>query len=149
MTRTKSAVIVFVVLAGAVVTALSLDYTDTYVAGRFNKALEARRFEPGVPFSLDAFLEYYDWDGVCVCASAEDCPDLRSRLGRHYATAANKDAWSLVFVKSYYVVAEIPVRREVLSIPPDLSGRCFERWSAIAEISDTDQGRSFSFVGHN
>jgi len=149
MTRTKSAVIVFVVLAGAVITALSLDYTDTYVAGRFTKALDSRRFEPGVPFSLDAFLEYYDWEGVCVCASPEDCPGLRSRLGLHYAPAASEDSWSLVFVKSYYVVAEIPVKRAVLDIPPNLSGRCFERWAAIAEISDTDAGRSFSFVGHN
>lgn len=149
MTRTKSAVIVFVVLAGAVATALSLDYTDTYVAGRFTKALDARRFEPGVPFSLDAFLEYYDWEGVCVCASPDDCPGLRGRLGMRYTPAAADDTWSLVFVKSYYVVAEIPVRRDVLDIPPTLSGRCFERWAAIAEISDTDKGRLFTFVDHN
>ncbi|MEF2231111.1 MAG: hypothetical protein V3571_09300 [Pseudodesulfovibrio sp.] len=148
MSRFKSAVIVFVVLAGAAITAVSLDFTDTYVAGRFAKALEAGRFESGTPFSLDAFLEYYDWEGVCVCASDESCPDLRSRLGLPYSIKAGEDAWSLVFVKSYYVVAEVPVSRALMDITPTLAGRCFDRWEAIAEISETDAGKRFSFVAH-
>jgi len=148
MSRTKSAIIVFVVLAGAVITAVFIDYTDTYVAGRFSQALEARRYAPGTSFSLDAFLQYYDWEGVCVCTSAETCPGLRSRVGLPYALKAGEDAWSLVFVKSYYVVAEVPVTRTLLDIPPTLAGRCFERWAAIAEIDETDAGRRFTFVGN-
>ena len=148
MSRIKSAVIVFVVLAGAVITAVSIDYTDTYVAGRFAKALEAHRYNPGEPFSLDAFLEYYDWEGVCVCTPSGTCPDLRTRMGMPYSVSSDGDTWSLVFVKSYYVVAEIPVARSLMEIPPTLPSSCFERWAAIVQIDDTDTGRLFSFVAH-
>ncbi|WP_419786010.1 hypothetical protein [Pseudodesulfovibrio sp.] len=147
MTRTKSAIIVFVVVAGAIVTALYLDYTDTYVAGRFHKAMDAGRFESGVPFSLDAFLEYYDWEGVCICTSDASCPKLRTRMGRPYTLDGGDGTWSLIFMKSYYVVAEVPIEREMLKTPPDLAGHCFERWAAIAVITDMDNGREFSFVG--
>ncbi len=62
----ESALIVFLVLGVAGVAAMTLDYTDTYVATRFHKALASERYEIGSPFSLDSFLEYYDFDDVCV-----------------------------------------------------------------------------------
>lgn len=147
MTRTKSAVIVFVVLAAAVVAAVSLDYTDTYVADRFHKALGGGRYTPGEPFSLDAFLEYYDWDRVCVCSADSPCPDLTTRLGRPYSLdVQDPSSWSLVLVKSYYVMAEIPILRERLESPEVASGECFERWKAIVEISEKGGVRRLLFV---
>ena len=147
MTRTKSAVIVFIILAAAFAAALSLDYTDTYVADRFHKAFAGGRYKPGEPFSLDAFLEYYDWDRVCVCSSESPCPDLTTRLGRPYSLdAQGPSTWSLVLVKSYYVMAEIPIERERLESPEVEPGTCFDRWKAIVEISEKGGERRLLFV---
>ncbi len=140
MTRTKSALIVFIVLAGALVTALSIDYTDTYVADRFHKALESGRFQPGQPFSLDAFLEYYDWDTVCVIVPGKDCLELRTLFGFPYVSKAEEGEWSLVFVKGGVVGAEVPIRREKLGPPPEVPNAPINRWAAIVDIRNTESG---------
>ncbi len=147
MTRNKSAIIAIIFLATAIVAAVSLDYTDTYVADRFYRALDSPRYEPDKPFSLDAFLEYYDWDAVCICPSATSCPELKTRFGLPYTPNADGEkTWSLVFVKSYYVVAEIPVRHDVLQGPEDRANASFERWTAIVKITDEGGAKRLSFV---
>ena len=147
MTRTKSAVIVFVVLAAAVVIAVSLDYTDTYVADRFRKALTGGRYTPGEPFSLDAFLEYYDWDRVCVCSGPAACDDFKTQLGRAYKPKHDPlSEWSLLLTKTGYVMAEIPIRRDELAPPYLLPGQCFERWAAIAVIMEGVSGKRMEFI---
>lgn len=147
MTRNKSALIAIVFLATAVGAAVSLDYTDTYVADRFFRALDSPRYESDKPFSLDAFLEYYDWDVVYACPSADPCPELKTRFGLPYTPKADGEkAWSLVFVKSYYVIAEIPIRHDVLQGPDGLANAGFERWAAIVKITDKTGTKQLSFV---
>lgn len=149
MTRARSAIIVFTILAAAIIAAVSLDYTDTYVADRFSRELAGHRYRTGEPFSLDAFLEYYDWDAVCICSEDTPCPDLLTRLGRAYSLdRQGADYWSLVFTKSYYVVAEIPIRRAELEGPDVQAATCFERWKAIVSIDEKDGRRQLSFVAH-
>jgi hypothetical protein len=154
MTRTKSALIVFVVLAGAVATALSVDYTDTYVADRFRNALEARQYEPGVPFSLDAYLDYYDWDTVCVAAPGSPEPDLRNLFGLHYSPGAGEGEWSMIFSREGVVVAEVVFADEELLPPTSLPQECLERWAAFVEVDEVDEagedgsGRRLVVVGH-
>ncbi len=148
MTRMKNAAIVFTCLAIAVIAALSLDYTDTYVAGRFNKALAAQQYEVGSPFSLDAFLEYYDWDHVYVITPGIPRPELKTQFGMSYSHMADDGgSWRLLFVKSYYVVAEINIQRSDLEYPRDLAQESFERWAAIVEIMDDGDGYRMDFVG--
>lgn len=148
MSRFKSAVLVFVVLAGAVVTALSFDYTHTYVEDRFHKAFREGLYQMGEPFSLDAFLEYYDWDTVCVVRHGQEHHLVnRARLPYELRTS-DQDHWMLVFVKSYYVEAEISVDKAELQPPEEFSKACYERWEAIVELVDNGGTPQLTFVAN-
>lgn len=149
--RFKSAITVFLFLAIAFAAVFLFDYTDTYVSDRFHKALASEQYVKGDPFSLDAFLEYYDWDTVCVALPFSE-HEFQTRLGRHYTHGAqDHDHWSLVFVKEDYVIAEIVVDRAVLEYPNNLVDTCFNRWSAIVSVDDneeaTDADLRLSFTG--
>lgn len=151
MTRTKSALIIFVGLAIAAFVAVSFDYTDTYVADRFHKALAAEQYEVGAPFSLDAFLQYYDWDEVCV-ALPYSAHEFKTRFGLSYAHGATDDShWSLIFIKEGAVVAEIVILRSFIEAPLDLEKPCFDRWSGIVTLDKNEgtgtAGLRMSFVG--
>lgn len=149
MTRTKSAVIAFVVLAVAGIAAVSFDYTDTYVADRFHEALREKRYELDSPISLDRFVEYYDWDEVCVFIPGMQGPELKNQFGLTYKhKVTDTDSWSLVFVKEYYVEAVIPIKRSELEFPDELDTPCFKRWAAIVEIVDDGMGLRMNFVGN-
>ncbi|QGY39671.1 hypothetical protein GM415_05915 [Pseudodesulfovibrio cashew] len=146
MTRLKSAIIVFVVLAGAILIAVNFDYTDTYVAKRFNKALKSGQYDHQQPFSLDAFLEYYDWDAVCVVRpGAGGDFKTRGKLPYRFKWDDGKH-WALVFTKSYYVVAEIPFDRNDMEPPDDQHTGCYERWQAIVRILDKGGVPQLHFV---
>lgn len=149
MTRFKSASIVFLVLAGAAAVALSIDYTDTYVADRFRKALAAGQYEPGEPFSLDAFLDYYDWDTVCVVAPGSSGPELRNRFGLPYLVAEPEEGrWSLIFSRSGRVVAVVEFADAELAPPRSLPGICPERWATFVSIEEDPSGRRLVVLGH-
>ena len=148
MTRTKSAIIVFLVLATAFATALSFDYTDTYVAARFHKALAAELYQPGQPFSLDAFVEHYDWDTVAVIVPGTEALPLTNKFGLTYTPKAGDDVWCLIFIKSGTVVAEIAIEQATLNPPSEIPPAPINRWAAIASIIHTDQGKQMIFVGH-
>ncbi|MDC0336343.1 hypothetical protein OAN24_05575 [Pseudodesulfovibrio sp.] len=148
MTRMKSAIIVFLFLAISITVAVSIDYTDTYVADRFHKALRTEQFEVGSPISLDRFIEYYDWDEVHVIAPGATLPDLKTQFGLPFNHTRDDDGvWSLIFVKSYYVVAEIHIQDSVLGYPLDVPTNHFDRWAAIIEILDDGEGKRMAFVG--
>ena len=148
MIRLKRAIIISIFLVVAVVLSTTIDYTDTYVADRFHKALRADQYEVGSPFSLDAFLEYYDWDEVCVVVPGMEVPDLKTRFGLAYNHKPDSVTdWSLIFVKSYYVVAEIHIKRQELEHPREMAKEFFERWAAIVEIVDDGKGKRMEFVG--
>lgn len=146
MTRTKSAIIIFVVIAGAIITALKIDYTDTYVADRFDRALESGQYDDNQPFSLDAFLEFYDWDKVCVALPGAKT-DFKKRSKLPYQLQfEDQNHWTLVLIKEYYVVAEIPFDRDRLEAPEHLQDTCFDRWKAIVKIVDKGGVPKLSFV---
>ena len=148
MSRWKSALIVFLVLTVAGVAAMTLDYTDTYVADRFHKALSSERYTVGSPFSLDNFLEYYDFDEVCVVVPGREYPELSTQFGLPFKhVKVNDDTWHLLFVKSYYVVAEIHIPRAIMESPTSLEKMRFKRWEAIVEIVDDGQGKRMEFIG--
>ncbi|MUM77316.1 hypothetical protein GKC30_06700 [Pseudodesulfovibrio sp. F-1] len=147
MTRSRSAVIVFFLLALAVGVALSLDYTDTYVAERFRKALAAGQYRPGEPFSLDAFLDYHDWDAVCFVGPGH-VPELRNRFGLAYSPAVRQGRWSLVFVRADAVVAEVALANEELAPPEPMPGICLERWAAFVSIEEDALSRRLTVLGH-
>jgi len=147
MTRGRSGVIVFVLLAVAVGVALSLDYTDTYVAERFRKALAAGQYRPGEPYSLDAFLDYYDWDEVCFVAPGHE-PELRNRFGLPYSPAVRQGGWSLVFVRGGAVVAEVALTDAELGPPRPLPGICPERWATFVAIEGDGPARRLTVLGH-
>lgn len=147
MSRTKSAIIIFFVIAGAIITALYIDYTDTYVADRFDKALTSGQYDDNQPFSLDAFLQFYDWDQVCVALPGATT-DFKTRGKLPYKLQFEDDNhWTLVFIKEYYVVAEIPFDRDRLEAPEHLQDTCFARWKAIVKIVDQGGVPKLSFVG--
>jgi hypothetical protein len=136
--KTKNALVVllFILIGFGVV--VTFDYTDDYVGDRFNKAFTSGQYVKGEAFSLDAFLEYYDWDRVCV-ALPYSTHEFRNRLGLSYAHSVTEDSgWSLVFIRGDYVVAEIPFEKSFLEHPLDLEMPCFDRWSAIVIIDDND-----------
>jgi hypothetical protein len=147
MTRRKSALIIFVVLGALVAAALYVDYTDTYVADRFRKALAAGQYEPGESFSLDAFLDYFDWDAVCVVAPGSPAPDLRNRFGLPYLLAEPEDGeWSLVFSRDRAVMAVVTFADAELAPPRDLPDTCMERWATFMSIEEDDTGRRLTVV---
>ena len=146
MTRNRSGVIVFVLLAVAVGVALSLDYTDTYVAERFRKALAAGQYRPGEPFSLDAFLDYHDWDRICFVAPGHE-PDLRNRFGLAYSPAMREGGWSMVFVRGEAVVAEVALADAELAPPRPLPEECLERWATFVSIEEDGPARRLTVLG--
>jgi len=147
MSRTKSAIIIFVVIAGAIITALRIDYTDTYVSDRFDKALSSGHYDNNQPFSLDAFLEFYDWDQVCVALPGAET-DFKTRGKLPYKLQfADDNHWTLVFIKEHFVVAEIPFSRNKLEAPDHLQDTCFDRWKAIVKIVDRGGVPMLMFVG--
>lgn len=149
MTRFKSAAVVFLVLAGAVAVALSIDYTDTYVADRFRKALADGQYEPGEPFSLDAFLDYYDWDTVCVVAPGSPEPELRNRFGLPYLVSEPEQGrWSLIFSRGGRVVVEVEFADAELAPPHSLPDDCLERWATFVSIEEDPSGRRLEVLGH-
>ncbi|QJB56152.1 hypothetical protein [Pseudodesulfovibrio sp. zrk46] len=149
MTRWKYALIVFLVVSTAGIAALTLDYTDTYVANRFHKALASDRYDHDKPFSLDSFLEYYDFDEVCVVTHDTPYPELKTQFGmpfKHHQV--DEETWCLLFVKEYFVVAEIHIPRSELEKPSELTVNCFKRWEAIVEIIEEDGAKRLEFVGN-
>lgn len=148
MTRFRNALIVFVFIAVAIAVAMNIDYTDTYVADRFHKALESGQYVGDEGVSLDRFMEYYDWDKVCVIFADGEEPELRTRVGLPYKHGVKDDTmWSLVFIKDGYVVAEVPIKRSELEPAGHLSGEVHERWSTIILLSDDNATITMDLVG--
>lgn len=146
MSRTQSAVFIFLFILAAVIIALRIDYTDTYVADRFDKALKSGQYDQQ-PFSLDGFLEFYDWDRVCV-ALPGSTRDFRTRGKMPYKLKwQDQRHWTLVFIKEHYVVAEIPFDRDDLEVAENFQDACFERWKAIVKIVDKGGVPKLQFVG--
>lgn len=146
--RTRSALVVFLFLAVSITVALSIDYTDTYVADRFHKTLASEQFTPGENISLGRFIEYYDWDKVYVIFPDQEAPDLSNQFGLPYNHhASDEDTWSLVFVKDDYVTAEITIQRDELEFPDQPTAEYYDRWSAIVVITEKDGVRRMEFVG--
>ena len=136
--QAKNAIIVFLFVAISLFVAVSFDYTDSYVGDRFTKAVENGQYIKGDAFSLDTFLQYYDWDTVCVVLPHSG-HGFKNRLGLSYSLATDNDSiWNLVFIKENYVTAVIPVEREFIEFPLGLDDTCFDRWSAIISIDDND-----------
>lgn len=147
--RTKSALVVFVGLALAFVVVGVFDYTDKYVGDRFRRAVKAYRVDRGETFSLDAFMEYYDWDSVCAVPTGSP-ETFRTRAGTTYRhKAVSGQVWSLVFIKEDYVIAEIPIKRSFLAYPNNLEDHCFDRWHAMFRIGKEPDGMlRLEYAGH-
>ena len=151
MTRIKSAIVVFLGLVIDFGAVYFIDYTDTYVADRFHAAVAEEQYELGEPFSLDVFLQFYDWNEVCVVLPQSEL-EFSTRLGLPYFHAVRDEStWSLVFTKEGYVVAEIPLERAVIEHPLDLDQTCFDRWSGIISLDENESATParlrLSFVG--
>ena len=139
--RTKSALVVLAGLAVAFIVVGVFDYTDRYVGDRFRQAVDAYRADSAETFSLDAFMEYYDWDSVCVVPSGSE-RTFRTRIGMTYRhKAVSGQVWSLVFIQKTYVVAEIPIERSFLAYPNNLEEKCFDRWHAVFRILKGTDGK--------
>lgn len=148
MNRTTYGLIALVGLVVCFLVVANIDYTDKYVADRFHKALKSGHYEPGTPFSLDAFLEYYDWDTVHVVIHGQDKPDLRTQFGLPFSHwMDDENTWSLLLQKSYYVTAEIHLNRDVVDYPSDLEKQEFDRWAAIVEIVEENGRKQLEFLG--
>ncbi|BDQ37795.1 hypothetical protein SYK_21550 [Pseudodesulfovibrio nedwellii] len=144
--KTKSALVVFTGLLVAFATIFLFDYTDDYMEDRFVQAIEKQKTYAGDTFSLDALMEYYDWDVVCILLPDEE-HSLKNRLGRPYkGKKISPDSWSLIFVKGKSVLAEIPIARSFLQPPLQLEEPCFERWAAIFSINHDQNGDLRLFV---
>lgn len=144
--KTKNALAVFAGLLVAFTTIFLFDYTDDYMEDRFVRAIEKQKTYAGDSFSLDALMEYYDWDVVCIFLPGKD-HSLKNRLGRPYkGKKSGPDSWSLVFVKGKSVLAEILVNRTFLQPPPLLEEPCFERWAAIFSVNHDQNGDLRLFV---
>ncbi|EGB15180.1 hypothetical protein DND132_1974 [Pseudodesulfovibrio mercurii] len=147
--RTKSALVVATGLLLLFSVMVSFDYTGKYVSDRFFKALKEAPAGTGRTFSLDAFMEYYDWDSVCLVLPGTE-QDFSTRFGREYEPRGEKPGgWSLVFLKEGKVQAEITVDPAVLGPPNRPDPPCLERWAAIFTLSRDGQGNlHMAFAGH-
>lgn len=147
--RTKSALVVTVGLLLLFTVMVSFDYTGRYVSDRFFKALEGAEAGTGKAYSLDAFMEYYDWDSVCVVLPGAE-HDFSTLFGRDYELAPRKaGGWSLIFIKEGAVNAEIAVDPAVLEAPDGQDDGCFDRWAAIFTLTRDERGRlHMAFAGH-
>nr|WP_321259737.1 hypothetical protein [uncultured Pseudodesulfovibrio sp.] len=144
--KTKSALAVFTGLLVAFATVFLFDYTDNYMEDRFVRAIEKQKTYVGDTFSLDALMEYYDWDVVCILLPGEE-HSLKNRLGRPYkGKKIGSNSWSLIFVKGKSVLAEIPIKQTFLRPPPQLKEECFERWAAIFSVNHDQNGDLRLFV---
>lgn len=148
--RIKSALGVFIFMVVAFLVVGVFDYTDDYVADRFHEAVEKQRDSLGETFSLDGFLQYYDWDEVCVVTPGSD-QVFKTRAGTTYKhQATSGQAWSLVFVKGDHVEAEITVEPSFLGYPSGLKNHCFDRWAAVFSVVEDEGGRlRLSAVNNN
>jgi hypothetical protein len=147
--RTKSALVVTIGLLLLFSVLVSFDYTDRYVSDRFFKALKAAPAGTGRAYSLDAFMEYYDWDSVCMVLPGAD-HDFSTLFGRDYELAPRKEGgWSLVFLKEGAVNAEITVDPAVLRPSAGQTDGCTDRWAAIFTLRLDEQGNlQMAFAGH-
>ncbi|OIQ49689.1 hypothetical protein BerOc1_01614 [Pseudodesulfovibrio hydrargyri] len=147
--RTKSALVVTIGLLLLFAVLFSFDYTDRYVSDRFFKALKEAPAGTGRTYSLDAFMEYYDWDSVCVVLPGGE-HDFSTLFGRDYEPAPRKEGgWSLVFLKEGAVNAEIVVDPAVLEPSADRTDGCLDRWAAIFSLRPDEQGKlHMTFAGH-
>jgi hypothetical protein len=145
--RTKSALVVTIGLLLLFAVMFSFDYTDRYVSDRFLKGLGGA--ETGRTYSLDAFMEYYDWDSVCVVLPGGE-HDFSTLFGRDYELAPREEGgWSLVFLKDGAVNAEITLDPAVLKPSPDQVGGCIDRWAAIFSLDRDGRGNlHMAFAGH-
>jgi hypothetical protein len=146
--RTKSALVVTTGLLLLFAVLFSFDYTDRYVSDRFFKALKEAPAGTGRAYSLDAFMEYYDWDSVCVVLPGTE-RDFSTLFGRDYKLdPRKKGGWSLVFLKEGAVKAEITVDPAVLGPPPAGDDGCIDRWAAIFTLRLDKQGNlHMAFAG--
>ncbi|WFS62464.1 hypothetical protein LF599_17670 [Pseudodesulfovibrio thermohalotolerans] len=147
--RTKSALVVTVGLLLLFAVMFTMDYTGRYVSDRFFAAVEAAPAGSDRTYSLDAFMEYYDWDSVCVVLPGAEHA-FSTILGRTYVPKGAKDgAWSLVFIKAGAVNAEITVDPDVLGPPNPQDDPCFDRWGAVFTLARDERDRpKMIFVGH-
>lgn len=146
--RIRNALVVFSFLAVAIAIAVSVDYTDTYVAARFHKTLSTEQYKLGDSISLDRYIEYYDWDLVHVILPGQELPDLSNQFGLPYRhSAKDGEVWSLVFVKDDYVVAEIPIERTTLEMPEQVPQAPYDRWHAFIVITNDNGIKRMEFVG--
>ncbi|MGE4422529.1 MAG: hypothetical protein AB7D39_09545 [Pseudodesulfovibrio sp.] len=147
--RTKSALVVTIGLLLLFAVLFSFDYTGRYVSDRFFKALKEVPAGTERAYSLDAFMEYYDWDSVCVVLPGAD-HDFSTLFGRDYKLAPRKEGgWSLVFLKEGTVNAEITVDPAVLEPSAGQTDGCIDRWAAIFTLHLDKQGKlHMAFAGH-
>jgi hypothetical protein len=147
--RTKSTLVVTFGLILLFAVLFSFDYTGRYVSDRFFKALEGAPVGAARAYSLDAFMEYYDWDSVCVVLPGVD-QDFTTLFGRDYELAPRKEGgWSLVFLKEGAVNAEITLDPAVLEPSAGQTDGCIDRWAAIFTLSRDEQGKlRMAFAGH-
>jgi len=139
--RTKSALVVTVGLLLLFAVMFTMDYTDRYVSDRFFAAVKAAPAGADRTYSLDAFMEYYDWDSVCVVLPGAE-HSFSTILGRTYEPKSAKDGfWSLVFIKAGAVGAEIAVDPDVLGPPNPLDTPCFDRWGAVFTLARDERGK--------
>ena len=147
--RTKSALVVTTGLLLLFAVLVSFDYTDRYVSDRFLKALKEAPAGTDRAYSLDAFMEYYDWDSVCVVMPGAD-HDFTTLFGRDYKLAPRKEGgWSLVFLKEGAVNAEISLDPAVLEPSDGQKDVCLDRWAAIFTLRRDEQGKlHLAFAGY-
>jgi|GEM_PF-1911045 len=147
--RTKSALVVTIGLLLLFAVLVSFDYTDRYVSDRFFKALKEAPAGTDRAYSLDAFMEYYDWDSVCVVQPGAE-HDFSTLFGRDYELAPRKTGgWSLLFLKEGTVSAEITVDPAVLEPSAGQTDGCIDRWAAIFTLRLDKQGKlHMAFAGH-
>lgn len=139
--RTKSAMVVLIGLALAFYVIFSFSYTDRYISDRFHKGVDSISIESGRAFSLDALMQFYDWDSVCMVLPGSD-RDFTNLFGREYEPRTTDMAtWSLVFLKEGAVTAEITIDRTFLEHPPTKDEPCVERWAAVFYMDLDDHGR--------
>ncbi|WP_319582929.1 hypothetical protein [uncultured Pseudodesulfovibrio sp.] len=147
--RIKSALVVTVGLLLLFAVLFFFDYTHQYVSDRFFKALSEAPADTERAYSLDAFMEYYDWDSVCVVLPGGD-HDFTTLFGRDYEMAPRKEGgWSLVFLKEGSVNAEITVDPAVLEPSAGQKDICLDRWAAIFNLRRDEQGKlHMAFAGY-
>lgn len=123
--RTKNALIAFAVLVIAFGVLFSFDYTDTSVNDFFQKTLTSRHYKHSEAFSLDAFLEYYDGDTVCVVLR-EDNRSFEDMLGQTIPLATQTDnVWDLLLLSS--VNAKSSIDQTSLKYTTDMNTQCFDQ----------------------